>query len=118
MATSKVEPGTLVQGAWEFAGGMGSAIMVRASTGETYDFSRDVEHVELLDEGKVLTLMNTAGFGIAAVALLGPLGAIDGLRAKGKNREIAFAAYLKDGKKFLATTDIRSWSAIRATLLP
>ena len=74
--------------------------------------------IAVLDEEKVMILMNTAGFGIAAAALLVPLGAIDGPRIEGDSREIAFAAYLKDGQKFLATTDNRSWSAIRATLLP
>ena len=96
MATIEVEATTLDQGTGVFTSEKNSVIMSKGSTekhpwrGETDNFARDVEHVELLDEGKVLTLMNTAGFSIAAVALLGPLGAIVGLLVEGDNREIAF----------------------------
>ena len=92
----------------------------RASTkahiwkGETYSFSTDIENVELLDEEKVKKLTGTAGWGVAGAVLLGPLGAIGGILLGGNKKEVAFAAYMKDGKKFMATTDSKAWKKIMA----
>jgi hypothetical protein len=120
MSKIKVVAGDLDHGTWDFNGMFGSALMTRASTkahiwkGETYSFSTDIENVELLDEEKVKKLTGTAGWGVAGAVLLGPLGAIGGILLGGNKKEVAFAAYMKDGKKFMATTDSKAWKKIMA----
>lgn len=116
----KVEAGDLDKGTWQFVGMFGAATMTRASTtkhmwkGETYSFARDVESVELLDEEKVKKLAGTAIWGVAGAALLGPLGAIGGMLLGGNKKEVAFVCYLKDGQKFMATSDGATWKKIMA----
>jgi len=46
--------------------------------------------------------------------LLGPLGAIGGILVGGNKKEAAFSCYMKDGKKFMATTDGKTWKKIMA----
>ena len=120
MATVKVEAGDLDKGSWQFSGLFGAAIMTRASTkdhpwkGETINLEIDLESVEMLDEEKVKKLLGTAGWGVAGAVLLGPLGAIGGILLGGNKKEVAFAAYLKDGRKFMATTDGGTWKKLMA----
>lgn len=116
----KVEAGDLDKGVWQFVGMFGTAVMTRASTtkhlwkGETYNFVTEVESVELLDEEKVKKLAGTAGWALAGAALLGPLGAIGGMLLGGNKKEVAFVCYMKDGRKFMATTDGGTWKKIMA----
>ena len=120
MAKIKIEAGDLDKGAWQFSNLLGVAIMRNASTrehlwkGEAYDFCTDMKEVELLDEEKVKKLAGTAGWGLAGAALLGPLGAIGGILLGGNKKEVAFVAHLKNGKKFMATTDGKTWKKITA----
>lgn len=121
MATIKVHAGNLDKGSWNFVGMFG-ATMTRASTekhlfkGESYVFGQDIVRVEQLDEDKVKLLSGTAGWGLAGAALLGPLGAIGGILLGGNKREIVFAAYLEDGRKFMATTDRSVWKKISVAM--
>lgn len=116
----KIEAGDLDTGTWNFTSIFGSAIMTRPSTklhpwkGEAYDFKTEVESVDLLDEEKVKKLAGTAGWGLAGAALLGPLGAIGGMLLGGNKKSVAFVCHLKDGRKFMATTDGGTWKKILA----
>lgn len=116
----KVVAGDLDHGTWDFNGLFGSVLMTRTSTkehmwkGETYNFATDIENVELLDEENVKKLVGTASWGLVGAALLGPLGAIGGILLGGNKKEVAFAAHLKSGKKFMATTDGKAWKKIMA----
>lgn len=120
MATIKVEAGDLDKGAWQFNGMFGVAMMTKASTkdhpwkGESINLVLELERAEILDEEKVKKLAGTAGWGIAGAVLLGPLGAIGGILLGGNKKEVAFAAYLKDGRKFMATTDGGTWKKLMA----
>ena len=122
MAKIKIHAGDLDHGSWDFNGMFGSAIMTRASTkahmwkGETYNFGTDIERVEALDEEKVKKLAGTAGWGLAGAALLGPLGAIGGILLGGNKKEVVFSCYFKDGRKFMATTDSKTFTKISAAL--
>ena len=122
MSTIKIHAGDLDKGTWQFSGMFGSAIMTRPSTekhmwkGETYNFSTEVESVDLLDEEKVKKLAGTAGWGLAGAALLGPLGAIGGILLGGNKKEVVFSCYFKDGRKFMATTDSKTWKKIMAVM--
>jgi hypothetical protein len=120
MSTIKVMAGDLDTGTWQFVGMFGAATMTRASTaahmwkGESYSFKTDVERVELVNEESVKKLGGTAAWGIAGAALLGPLGAIGGMLIGGNKKETAFICLLKDGRKFMATTDGDTWRTIFA----
>ena len=70
--------------------------------------------MDLLTEEKVKKLAGTAGWGLAGGALLGPLGALGGVLLGGNKKEVAFACYLKDGRKFMATTSNKTWQSILA----
>ena len=120
MATIKVEAGDIDKGAWQFNGTFGAALMSKASTkdhpwkGESINLGLELERTEILDEEKVKKLAGTAGWGVAGAVLLGPLGAIGGILLGGNKKEVAFAAYLKDGRKFMATTDGGTWKKLMA----
>jgi len=120
MSTIKVVAGDLDKGSWQFHSFFGTATMSRASTtqslwkGETIDLKSQVENIEQLTDEKVKKLAGTAGWGIAGGVLLGPLGAIGGMLLGGNKKEVAFACYLKGGRKFMATTDGKTWQKIIA----
>lgn len=120
MASIKVEAGDLDKGAWQFTGLFGSALMTKPTTkahpwkGESVNLGADLERAELLDGESVKKLAGTAGWGIAGAVLLGPLGAIGGILLGGNKKEVAFAAYLKDGRKFMGVTDGGTWKKIMA----
>lgn len=120
MATIKVVAGDLDKGTWQFVGIFGACSMTRASTskslwkGETYDLKTDVESVEQLTEEKVKQVAATAAWGVAGAVILGPLGAIGGMLVGGNKTEVAFVCNLKDGRKFMATTDSKTWQKIMA----
>ncbi|MFZ4857956.1 MAG: hypothetical protein ACOYL3_16320 [Desulfuromonadaceae bacterium] len=73
------------------------------------DLTIEIERVELQTEESVKKFSGTAGWGLAGLALLGPLGAIGGMLIGGRDKQICFAVYLKDGRKFLATTDGKTY---------
>lgn len=120
MATIKVLAGDLDHGDWGFAGLFGQALMTKPSTqaniwkGETIDLKLNAENIEALDEEKVKKLAGTAGWGLAGAVLLGPLGAIGGMLLGGNKKQVTFACYLSDGRKFMATTDSKTWTKIMA----
>ncbi|RUO48972.1 hypothetical protein [Pseudidiomarina donghaiensis] len=122
MAKIQIHAGDLDHGAWQFSSLLGVAIMTRASTashlfkGETYNFGTDFERVELLSEEQVKKLAGTAGWGLAGAVLLGPIGAIGGMLLGGNKKEVVIACYLKDGRKFMATTDSKTWTKISASM--
>ena len=117
MATIKVVAGDLPQCDWTFTGSFGAAVMSEVTVFKKptkIDFRKDVERIELMDEERVKKLSGTAGWGLAGLALLGPLGAVGGMLLGGNKKQVAFAAYLKDGRKFMGVTDGKSWQKIQA----
>lgn len=114
----KVVAGDLTEGKWQFTGMLGQALMTRADQmswkPQSVDLKHDAESVELMTEEKVKKLAGTAGWGAAGMVLLGPLGAIGGILLGGNKKEVAFVCHLKDGRKFMATTDGKTWQKITA----
>jgi hypothetical protein len=93
-----------------------SVTMKRQTIGELEDVVVDLDRVVLQSEEDVKRVAGTAGWGLAGLALFGPLGAIGGMLIGGKGKDICFAAYLKDGRKFLATTDGKTYQNIAAVM--
>ncbi|MEX5365684.1 hypothetical protein WCE00_01725 [Acinetobacter haemolyticus] len=116
MSKIKVVAGDLEQGDWSFSAMFGNPIMINTMKwkGETINIKTGFDNVEQLDEEKVKKLAGTAGWGLAGAVLLGPLGAIGGMLLGGNKKEVTFACYLKDGRKFMATTDSKTWTQIVA----
>lgn len=114
----KVVAGDINEGKWQFSGLLGQAIMTQPDAfsfkQHTVDLVRDADSLEQLTEEKVKKLAGTAGWGAAGAVLLGPVGAIGGILLGGNKKQVAFAAYLKDGRKFMATTDGKTWQKIQA----
>jgi len=120
MSTIKVIAGDLDTGKWAFSNMLGQTSMSIPSTkehlfkGERIDLAQELERVEQHTEESVKKLGGTAGWGLAGAALLGPLGAIGGMLLGGRGKEVLFAGYLKDGRKFLASTDGKTWAKLTA----
>ncbi len=120
MSTIKVVAGDLDKGTWQFVGLFGTCSMTRASTtksvwkGETYNLKTDIDSLEQLTEERVKEIAGTAAWGVAGAILLGPLGAIGGMLIGGNKTEVAFTCALKDGQKFMAITDSKTWQKILA----
>ena len=81
--------------------------------------SYDVNQIEELSEARednVKRLAGSVGWGAAGAVLLGPIGLLAGLVAGGHGKNITFVCKFRDGKKFLGTTDSRTWITIQAAL--
>lgn len=115
-----VQAGDIEKGKWSYSGWLGSSVMSRTSTskhllkGESYDLKNGVESIEKIDEQNAKRLAGTALWGAAGAILLGPLGAIGGMMIGGNGKSIAFVCILKDGQKFMATTDSKTWAKIQS----
>jgi len=72
----------------------------------------DVEEADIATEETVKRL----GWGVAGGLLFGPVGLLAGLLLGGK-KIVTFTCKLKDGRKFLGTTDSKTWTAIMAARL-
>lgn len=72
--------------------------------------------VELASEESVKKLGGTVGWGVVGAVALGPVGLLAGLLLGGKGKEVTFVAKFKDGKKFLATTDSKTYTKIKAAV--
>lgn len=116
MSTVKVLAGDLDKGNWSF----GFNTISKASTaahpfkGETISLRLQLETVQSVDEENVKKLAGTAAWATLGAVALGPIGAVGGLLLGGNKKEVAFVAKLKDGRKFMATTDGKTWKKLMA----
>lgn len=115
MAAIKVLTGDIEAGRWDVTfeamkrHTAGSSIW----KGETYDF-RDFSKIETVTEEKRKTLVGTAGWAAAGAIALGPIGAIGGMLLGGNKTEVCFVAELANGKRFMATTDMKTYQKLLA----
>lgn len=83
--------------------------------GKTVQLS-ELDEIDKASEESVKRLGGTVGWGVVGAALLGPVGLLAGLLAGGKGTDVTFVAKLKDGRKFLATTDAKTFTKLQASL--
>ncbi|RRQ22901.1 hypothetical protein D6C00_13845 [Thiohalobacter thiocyanaticus] len=57
-------------------------------------------------------VVGTLGGGVAGAVLLGPVGAIGGLLIGGNGKQVTVSCSLKDGRRFLATTDSKTYQKL------
>lgn len=74
----------------------------------------DVRHIEVIDQHTSPSVMAAAGWGVAGAALLGPAGLVAGALLGGRKEKMVFSCTLKDGRKFLAVTNKKTWTKIQA----
>lgn len=74
----------------------------------------EVEEVSIATEESVKRLGGTVGWGAAGAVILGPVGLLAGLLLGGRGKQVTFVVRLKDGRKFLATTDAKTFGKIQA----
>jgi hypothetical protein len=117
MAKINVLAGDVQGGSWAIDRGfLGGSLRMRKSLGmETVVLKGNLEKVEIQTEENVKKLGGTAGWGLAGMVALGPLGAVGGMLIGGRGKEILFSALLKDGRKFLATTDAKTFKMLAAS---
>ena len=85
--------------------------------GETIDLNILLQFVGALNEEEVKKPAGTAGWSLAGGVLLGPLGLLGGALLGGNKTEVPFAAYLKDGRKFMGVTDAKTWKKLLAAVV-
>lgn len=112
MATINILAGDIQKGKWEF---YGFATSINQTFGESIGLSKiNVKSIEMIDEEKRKKLAGTAGWGLVGAVALGPLGAIGGMLLGGNKKQVVFTCELKDGRKFMATTNSKIWTKIQA----
>lgn len=79
--------------------------------------SSDIESIYPASEETVKKFFGTAGMALIGGIVLGPIGALAGALVGGRKKEIAFIARLKDGRKFMATADNKTYLKIQAACL-
>lgn len=77
--------------------------------------SAEVEEVAIATEDSVKRLGGTLGWGAAGAIVLGPVGLLAGLLLGGRGKEVTFVVRFKDGRKFLGTTDAKTFTKIQAS---
>jgi hypothetical protein len=76
----------------------------------------EIAELEVASEEGAKRLGGTVGWGLAGAALLGPVGLLAGLLVGGKAKDVTFICQLKDGRKFLGTTDSKAYTKMSAAL--
>lgn len=76
---------------------------------ETVKLSEEIASVEIVTEENKTSFVGKAGLGLVGAVALGPLGAIAGILAGGNSKEVCFMCTLKDGKKFMAIADNKTY---------
>lgn len=79
--------------------------------------SKRLKSVEVATEEKIKKLSGALSFGLVGGVLLGPLGALVGALVGGNKKEITFVATFHDGRSFVATTDPKTFAALKAEAL-
>ena len=77
----------------------------------------NIDSIQVADEEAVKKLAGTVGWGIAGLAVLGPLGMAAGLLTGGRKKMITFICILKDERKFLATMNNKGFIKLQGAHL-
>jgi len=74
----------------------------------------ELDEVEVATEESVKKLAGTLGWGAVGAVVLGPVGLLAGLLVGGRKTKVSFVATLKDGRRFLGTTDSKTYTRLAA----
>ncbi|HBR2523937.1 TPA: hypothetical protein L9P96_004113 [Klebsiella pneumoniae] len=73
--------------------------------------------LEVCTEHNVKKIGGALGWGIVGGMLAGPAGIIAGAFLGGNKKEVTFVAEMKDGRKFMGTTDSKAYTDLTASKL-
>ena len=108
---------------WWTQGWLGSAAfpdvmrLTDVATGSViyYKFE-DLAELEVASEESTKKMMGAIGWGLVGDLALGPLGLLAGVLSGGKQTNVKFIGSFKDGRRMLATTDSKTFTAMQAAL--
>lgn len=73
--------------------------------------------LEMCTENNVKKIGGALGWGVIGGMLAGPAGIIAGAFLGGNKKDVTFVAEMKDGRKFMGTTDSKSYTDLTASKL-
>jgi hypothetical protein len=76
----------------------------------------DLAGLEVASEESTKKMMGAIGWGLVGDLALGPLGLLAGVLSGGKQTNVKFIGNFKDGRRMLATTDSKTFTAMQAAL--
>jgi hypothetical protein len=88
-----------------FTPGMGVGVGIMGVSAAYQPLEGLIASVETVTEENKTKIAGKLGWGTAGMVAFGPVGALAGLILGGRRKEVCFACYLKDGRKFLAIAD-------------
>lgn len=92
------------------------SFMLRKSTGvfssETIPLNDSLQSVDIVTEENKKSLLGAAGWGAVGSLFLGPLGLVAGLLSGGNKKEVCFIGTLVDGRRFMATADMKTFQKL------
>jgi hypothetical protein len=87
------------------------------ATGGVIDYKlEDLAELEVASEESTKKMMGAIGWGLVGDLALGPLGLLAGVLSGGKQTIVKFIGNFKDGRRMLATTDSKTFTAMQAAL--
>jgi len=95
----------------------GGVIFIKSKWSQLVGDRVDPASVVALDvasEDSVKKIGGSLGWGVAGGVLMGPLGLIAGAILGGNRKDVTFIAELSEGRKFMATTDSKTYTELQA----
>ena len=83
-------------------------------SGGKIDLKQEIQSVEMMTDEKKKKFLGAAALGAVGALALGPIGLVAGLLSGGNKKEVTFACYLKDGRKFMGTTDGKTYTKLQS----
>lgn len=74
----------------------------------------EIAELEVASEESMKRMGGAIGWGIVGGLALGGIGALAGVLAGGRSKEVTFICKFKDGRKLLATTDSKTFTEIQS----
>ena len=75
----------------------------------------EIETLEIATDENLKKMGGAIGWGIVGGLALGGIGAIAGLLAGGRSKEVTFVCKFKDGRKFLGKADLKVFTEIQSS---
>lgn len=99
MSKLKIHAGDWGEGSGQFASDCFTLPESGKMWGKETVSGKELESVEVATEESIKRIGGTLGWGVAGLAVLGPIGMLAGLLAGGRGKDVTFVAKFKDGRK-------------------
>lgn len=78
-----------------------------------YRVDDDLAALNSVTQEDVKRLAGAVGWGFVGAFVSGPIGALAGVLAGGRGTRVTFACMFRDGKRFLGTTDVKTFQRLQ-----